>query len=144
MAKYQAKEDISIPFLGTIKANSVFENISTDSNKISFKTLSGSTVTIEKNDYISKLTGVPDNTPLNLMFDETKTMEIVEGGVKNFGKSVQMGAGIGTVAGLSFAFYRKSGISGYLGYAFIFGVIGGIVGGYFGGKKALKEVEKKS
>lgn len=142
MTKLKAKEDIDLMMLGTIKAGSVIENISTDDKKISFKDKDGSTITFDKTEYISKFVGVPDNTPTSVNFVKSAPVEILDSSVKTFGKSLQLGGTIGTLAGLGIGFYRKSGVSGYIGYAVLFGIVGAVIGGYLGGKKAIEKIKE--
>jgi hypothetical protein len=139
MAKLKAKEDITT-LLGTIKAGSVIDNISTDDKKITFTDKDGSTITIDKQEYISKFVGVPDETPVSVNFEKIQIVSNLEEGVKDFAKYMQNGSLVGTVAGLGFAFYRKSGVLGYIGYAVGFGILGGIIGGYMGSKKGIKKI----
>lgn len=142
MPKLKAKEDINITLLGTLKSGSVIDNISTDEKTISFKNTDGSSITFGKNDYISKFVGVPDNTPENISFEKSAPVEILDNTVKTFGKSLQVGGAIGTLAGLGIGFYRKSGVSGYIGYAVLFGIVGAVIGGYIGGKKAVEKMKQ--
>ena len=61
----------------------------------------------------------------------------VEEGMKSFGKSVQIAGSVGLLAGLGFAYYRKSSVMGYIGFGLLFSVGFAVVGGMIGGKKAI-------
>lgn len=140
MAKLKANNDINL-LVGTLKSGSVIDNTSTDPKKIIFKDSSGAEMTIDADTYKSQFTEVGESTPVNVNFQKIQIVEDVQGGLTSFAKSIQMGGTIGTLAGLGLAFYRKSGIGGYIGWSVLFGVTGAIVGGVIGGRKAAKNLK---
>lgn len=140
--KYKATNDIDLTALGKLKSGSVVKDISTNPTNLTFKLSDGSEITVSKQDYIKSLVSVPEETPENVIFEKSVVVEALDGGIKTFGKSVQVGSGVGALLGLGVGFYRKSGVSGYIGYAVLFSILGGIIGGYMGGKKALKNINK--
>lgn len=137
MAKLKANNDINL-LVGVLKSGSIIDNISTDPTKIVFYDSNGSTITIDANTYKPQFTEMGAGTPINVIFEKTKIVGDLEGGLTGFAKSIQMGGTIGTLAGLGLAFYRKSGIGGYIGWSLLFGIGGAVIGGVIGGKKAVK------
>jgi hypothetical protein len=134
--KLKSKEDI-VTLLGTLKAGSVINNTSTSEENIVFIDNDGSTITLNKSQYMPKFDVVADSTPTNVVLTKSSIVQGLETGVMSFAKSIQIGSGVGTLAGLGLAYYRKSGVLGYIGYMVGLGLLGGIIGGYMGGKKAL-------
>jgi len=68
-----------------------------------------------------------DNNLQNLVDDK------LSGFVKT-SKNIQLYSIVGSVVGLGFAYTKKTGVWGYVGYATLFGIIGGVVGFALRGK----------
>jgi hypothetical protein len=68
-----------------------------------------------------------DNNLQNLADDKLS-------GFVNTSKNIQLYSIVGSVVGLGFAYTKKTGVWGYVGYATLFGIIGGVVGFALRGK----------
>lgn len=142
MKKLKANKDVVIPIMGTLKSGSVINNISTDSKNISFKDKEGATYTIGAKDFSSSFDSVPDETAENVVLEKSKLNKDITSGVESFGRGIQIGGGLGLLGGLGLAYYRKSGVGGYIGWGILLSLVGSIVGGYMGGKKAISDATK--
>lgn len=142
MAKLKATKDITT-LGGVLKSGSVINDLSPETDKISFKENTGATISISRREFTPSFESVEESTPENVMFQKTQVVEDIEAGVQKFGKSMRAGSTIGLLAGLGIAYYRKGGVGSYIGYGLGLGILGAILGGYFGGKKALKETTNK-
>lgn len=143
MAKLKAKQDVVL-LTGTLKNGSVIDNTSTDVSKITFKDNGGSTYTIDAASFKSQFDSVPDTTATSVNMDKSQLTKNVEGGLKNVGRSIQIGGALGLAGGLGLAYYKKSKVGGYIGWGILFSVVGAGLGLFLGGKKALGDVKKLS
>jgi hypothetical protein len=71
----------------------------------------------------------PQNDLQNLVDDKLS-------GLVKTSKTIQTYSIVGTLVGLGFAYTKKTGVWGYVGYATLFGIIGGVVGFALRGKGA--------
>lgn len=112
MAKYKVLKNVDFAGVKLIK-DTIIEGEPIVNNQVKVQ---GKTFFLKHD-----LERVAENTPLSVITQEQ--VEIV----KSDSKGLQIASGIGSLAGVGYAFYKKKSVMGYIGFMMLGGIVGSLV-----------------
>jgi len=124
MGKYKVLKDFESAKGGKFIKNEIVEGTPSIKLPKFVEVIRKNTWGDNKNDLIIgfEIEQVDDSTPLTPVSNATTTQETKM--EEEIGKNFKVFATIGLAVGLGFAYYRKSGFGGYVGYAILGSIIG--------------------